>query len=294
MRLVSYNIQFGFGKDGKNDLARIAGEVRGADVIALQEVERHWQRTGYADQPAEIAKLLPEYHWVYGPGADMDASIPGPDGKPLHRRRQFGNMLLSKTPIITSRTHLLPKYATTSPIQYSLQRCALEGVINTAAGALRVYSIHLTHLSDETRAPQVERILEIHARAYSEGGAWSGGHSSPGAGWTEGGEPPMPREAVLMGDFNFPPSSPLYEKLVGPYSLEYGRMTHRDGFVDAWVAAGHAEHEGLTCDSPNLSSGKRIDFCYVSASLRQRIKSARIDNDAQGSDHQPIWTELDL
>ena len=41
MQFASYNIQFGFGKDGKNDLARIAGEVRGADVIALQEVERH-------------------------------------------------------------------------------------------------------------------------------------------------------------------------------------------------------------------------------------------------------------
>src|SRR5262245_50902763 len=93
MQLASYNIQYGFGKDGRNDLARSAGEIRGADVIALQEVERHWQRTGFVDQPAELARLLPEYHWVYGPGADMDASLPGPDGRPLHRRRQFGNML---------------------------------------------------------------------------------------------------------------------------------------------------------------------------------------------------------
>jgi endonuclease/exonuclease/phosphatase family metal-dependent hydrolase len=64
MRLASYNIQYGFGKDGKNDLARIVGEIRGADVIALQEVERHWKRTGYADQTAEIARLLPDYYWV--------------------------------------------------------------------------------------------------------------------------------------------------------------------------------------------------------------------------------------
>lgn len=293
MKLVSYNIQYGFGKDGRNDLARMAGEIRGADVIALQEVERHWKRTGYADQAAEIARLFPDYHWVYGPGADMDASIPGPDGRPLHRRRQFGNMLLSRTPIITSRNHLLPKFGTLT--QFSLQRCALEGVIATREGALRVYSIHLCHLADDqNRAAQVERILEIQARAYSEGGAWCGGHPNPDAGWLEGGEPPMPREAVLMGDFNFPPTSPLYERIVGPRSLQYGRMNNRDGFVDAWVASGHGEDEGITCASDSLNFSKRIDYCYVSASLRPKIKGAQIDDKAVGSDHQPIWTELDL
>ena len=73
MRLVSYNIQYGVGKDGRNDLKRIAGEIAGADVIALQEVERFWTRSGNVDQPAELARLLPEYHWAYGPGLDIDA-----------------------------------------------------------------------------------------------------------------------------------------------------------------------------------------------------------------------------
>ncbi len=293
MKLVSYNIQYGFGKDGKNDLARTVAEIRGADIIALQEVERHWKRTGYADQAAEIARMLPDYHWVYGPGADMDASIPGPDGKLLHRRRQFGNMLLSRAPIITSRNHLLPKFGTLT--QFSLQRCALEGVIATSEGTLRVYSIHLSHLADDSdRAPQVDRILEIHARAFGEGGAWCGGHPNPDAGWTEGGEPPMPREAVLMGDFNFPPTSPLYARIVGPRALQYGRMNNRDGFVDAWVASGHGEDEGITCASDSFNFSKRIDYCYVSAGLRAKIKSARIDDKAVASDHQPIWTELDL
>ncbi len=39
MNFVTYNIQFGLGKDGRFDLERIAGEVDGADVIALQEVK---------------------------------------------------------------------------------------------------------------------------------------------------------------------------------------------------------------------------------------------------------------
>ncbi len=37
---VSYNIQYGTGREGVVDLARIARAVQGADVIAPQEVER--------------------------------------------------------------------------------------------------------------------------------------------------------------------------------------------------------------------------------------------------------------
>ncbi|TIN57465.1 MAG: EEP domain-containing protein, partial [Mesorhizobium sp.] len=42
MKLVSYNIQYGYGSDGRYDLARATRLVDGADIIALQEVERHW------------------------------------------------------------------------------------------------------------------------------------------------------------------------------------------------------------------------------------------------------------
>ena len=51
MKLVSYNIQYGFGSDGRYDLARAARVVADADIIALQEVERFWQRTNEDDQP---------------------------------------------------------------------------------------------------------------------------------------------------------------------------------------------------------------------------------------------------
>jgi endonuclease/exonuclease/phosphatase family metal-dependent hydrolase len=75
MKLVSYNIQYGKGKDGCFDLARICAALEGADLIALQEVERHWPRSREQDQPAEIARLLGGgYHAAYGPGFDVDAS----------------------------------------------------------------------------------------------------------------------------------------------------------------------------------------------------------------------------
>jgi exonuclease III len=38
----------------------------------------------------------------------------------------------------------------------------------------------------------------------------------------------------------------------------------------------------------------RIDYVYVSAGLASRVKDARIDSEAQGSDHQPVWAELEL
>ena len=288
MKLVTYNIQYGLGKDKRYDLARVAREIEDADVIALQEVERHWQRSGCVDSPALLAAQLHEHHWVYGANLDMDASYRDAEGRLVVRRRQFGTMILSRLPIVSSRNHMLPKYGTLA--QHSIQQGALEAVIRTErAGPIRCYSVHLSHLSPATRLPQVEALLDIHARAPGEGGAWCGGHPEPDAGWTEGEMPPMPADAILMGDFNFTWRTAEYDRIVGPTSERYGRLNRLTGFVDAWVAAGHAEDEGVTADN-----GKRIDFCFVSAALAGRVQAARIDANAAGSDHQPLWVDMDL
>ena len=285
MRLVSYNIQYGRGRDGVFDLKRIATAIAGADVIALQEVERYWLRSGMCDQPAEIADLLAEYYWVYGAGVDLDASA---DGAP-NRRRQFGNMLLCRRPILSSRNHLLPKYASLGPM--SVQRNALEGVIETGRGLLRVYSVHLTHLSAVTRMPQVETLLDIHQRAPVEGGALSGGGLKEE--WTQDGMPPaLPGEAIFMGDFNMEPDSEEYARITGPVSPYGGRITNPHGFVDAWVAAGNAELDGVSAQIDGRDV--RLDYCFVSASFREAITGARIDGQAAGSDHQPLWVEIDF
>lgn len=288
MKLVTYNIQYGLGRDNRYDLARIAEEIRGADIIALQEVDRYWQRSGCVDSPSVLAAHLPEHHWVYGANLDMDASFRDSTGRLVNRRRQFGTMILSRPPIVSSRNHLLPKYATLT--QHSIQQGALEAVIVTErAGPVRLYSLHLSHLSPATRMPQVEALLAIHARAPSEGGAWCGGHPEADAGWTEGGMPPMPADAILMGDFNFEWNAAEYDRIVGPLSAQYGRLNRATGFVDAWVAAGHGEDEGAT-----IPQGRRIDYCFVSSALASRVKSARVDAAATGSDHQPLWVEMDL
>jgi endonuclease/exonuclease/phosphatase family metal-dependent hydrolase len=287
VKLVTYNIQYGLGRDGHYDLTRLATAVKDADIIALQEVDRYWQRSGCVDSPSVIASHLPEHHWVYGANLDMDASFQDAKGGLVNRRRQFGTMILSRLPIVSSRNHLLPKYGTLT--QHSIQQGALEVVVvGPKVGPVRVYSIHLSHLSPATRLPQIEALLAIHARAPSEGGAWCGSHPDPEARWTEGEMPPMPAEAILMGDFNCEWDSLEYERILGPATERYGRLNRVTGFIDAWVAAGYREDEGATI------IGKRIDFCLVSASLANRIKACRIDEEATGSDHQPFWVEMDL
>ena len=115
MKLVSYNIQYGFGSYGRYDIARIANALADADVIALQEVERHWDRTNGDDQPALLAQMLPGYYTAYGPAFYMDAStISG--GIVSNRRRQFGTMLLSRFPIHWTRLHVLPMRRMIDPL----------------------------------------------------------------------------------------------------------------------------------------------------------------------------------
>ncbi|MCH7796664.1 MAG: endonuclease/exonuclease/phosphatase family protein [Proteobacteria bacterium] len=279
MIFVSYNIQWGTGKDGRVDLARIAGEIGAADVIALQEVDRFWTRSRMTDQAAEFAALFPEHHWVYGPGMDMDASIRGDDGRLVTRRRQFGNMVLSRAPILAARNHLLPKMALAEKL--SLQRAAQEAVIEAPSGPLRVYSVHLNHSSAEERLIQIARLRAIVAGAPGEGGAWSGRDYRPV--WEEDGpQPPMPARAILMGDFNLTPDSPEHAAF----------CDGAHGLVDSWRALGHEEGPGWTCHEDK--GGWRIDYAFVTADLKDRLRAMSVDHAAQGSDHQPIRVEIGL
>lgn len=289
MLFATYNIQYGTGKDGRVDLARVVGELGAADVIALQEVDRFFARSGDVDQAAAIAGLMPDRYWVFGPGVDVDASFKGPDGRLVNRRRRFGNMLLSRWPILSSRNHLLPKDGMVR--QMSVQRSAIEAVIAPPARPLRVYSVHLGNTSAPERARQIERLLEIHKQAPSAVGVISGAELQPH--WLSGGAaPPMPPSAILMGDFNLAPDSREYEMLCGPLDPNYGRITTFDGLVDVWVAAGHDPAAGVTF--VRRGHPERSDYMFVTADLGACVRSMRVDDKAVGSDHQPVFAEVEI
>ncbi len=299
MKIVTYNIQYGRGRDDRIDLDRTAAAIAGADIAGLQEVDRFAPRSDFLDQPAELGSRLPNHAWVFGPTVD----IVDPRTPVSGRRRQFGIMILSRWPILTSRTLLYwPKIGGGNHL--SLQLGVIEAIVAAPAGPLRVYCTHLHHLSPLLRARQIEQLLAIVRTAPQEGTVVSG--APPDGEWYEGEVgPKMPAEAVLLGDFNLTPDSENYTQIVGPPvphdraanglgPAGHPRLIAADGFVDAWVAAGHGERDGVTVPEPRGNPTPcRVDYGFVSAALAARVRRAWIDGDTPASDHQPAWFELD-
>ena len=60
MRVATFNIHHGEGVDGVVDLDRTAGIVTGlgADLVALQELDIGWPRSGRVDQPRALSERL--------------------------------------------------------------------------------------------------------------------------------------------------------------------------------------------------------------------------------------------
>ena len=58
--LMTYNIHHGEGLDHRVDPDRIADVIRreNPDAVTLNEVDSGWERSGNADQPAELAERL--------------------------------------------------------------------------------------------------------------------------------------------------------------------------------------------------------------------------------------------
>src|SRR5205085_1132486 len=104
MLLITWNIQWGKGCDGVVDLKRIVSVARSladADVFCFQEVSEGFASLdGDAEQAAQLAALLPDHRPVFRPAIETIDS----EGRP-HR---FGNMTLSRLPVLQVASHLLP------------------------------------------------------------------------------------------------------------------------------------------------------------------------------------------
>lgn len=151
--VMTYNIQHGRGVDtGVVDLERIAAVIRasGADIVGLQEVDRHWSsRSDFADQATILAASL-GMHVVYGANLDWEPLVPG------EPRRQYGTAILSRFPILESRNTYLPKI-----VPASEQRGLLKAIIDVRGVRVRVYNAHLQLNNADERALQVATILDL-------------------------------------------------------------------------------------------------------------------------------------
>lgn len=286
MKIVSYNIQYGIGLDGKYDVGRIADAVRDADVIALQEVTRNNPRNGGRDMVAEISEALPDYFAAYGSNFEVNIGSRLENGRAISTSFQLGNMVLSKTPIHLSRNLLLPRSRSLEAMNF--QRGALEALIETPLGFIRFYSTHLDHRSPVERQSQIRFLRQRLLNYALEGGGLSG---IPEIGLPD---LPYPEAFIVMGDFNMLPGSPEYVELAGRPDHEFGMPLTADLAVD--VAQRLAVADLVTWVDPerpdDKSRYKRIDYIFTSASLAKSLKRLWSDRDAIGSDHLPLWAEL--
>ena len=144
LRLVTFNIQFAKHVDRAIEVLNAGEPLQGADIITLQEMD--------ADGTRRIADAL-GMAYVYDPAV-------------LHRRtrRDFGNAILSRWPIVEDRKVILPHLARFE----NTQRVATAATVLVGDVAVRVYSVHLAtwvEVGPGARRDQVQAIL-ADARPY--------------------------------------------------------------------------------------------------------------------------------
>lgn len=284
MKLITWNIQWGRGLDGRVDLARIVSTARAIadfDVICMQEVADNFpglEGNDDADQFAELSRLLPGYHRVEGYGVD----VAGDEG----RRRRFGNVIFSRYSVLSARRHALPWPAEAS--RSTMPRVAVEATLQAPRGALRVTTTHLEYYSDVQRRAQALRLRNLHDEACHR-------VALPALAIGQDANPtfdptPQTASAILAGDFNFPPEHPAYEEI--QHALPGGAPAYRDAWLEAH---GRKPHMPTFCVHSNAYSKEPYccDFVFVSADLAARVRSLEVESATRASDHQPMLLELD-
>ncbi|MDP1859430.1 MAG: endonuclease/exonuclease/phosphatase family protein [Gemmatimonadaceae bacterium] len=154
LRLMTYNIQAGGG-----NLEGIAEVIRssGATLVALQEVDVHWdKRSDFADQATELSRLLGlqvRFAPIY--------RLPGADS--LSPPREYGVALLSRHPIVAFTNHAITRLSTQgNDASPTPMPGFLEVTIDVRGQRVRVFNTHLDYRGDPAvRRQQVSESLAI-------------------------------------------------------------------------------------------------------------------------------------
>jgi endonuclease/exonuclease/phosphatase family metal-dependent hydrolase len=281
MQLITWNIQWGRGADGVVDprrIVRVCREMGDPDVLCFQEVGRGFPGLAGSegrDAFAALAAELPGWTAVEGLGVD----VLGVGGA----RRQFGELILSRRPVLAAFRHLLPWPA--DPQVPTMQRVALEVVIAGARGPLRVTTTHLEYYSARQRAAQVERLRALQAEAASHADDPPFPAKADGPFETR----PRPRPGILTADFNFKPDDPLHARLEAPIE---GSPAYRDAWRIRHGAAPHAATLGLYDKIQWPGEPFACDFIFVTEDLAARVEDVIVDGATGASDHQPVLLKL--
>ncbi len=221
------------------DLSLAAKVIRacGAEIVCLNEVRD--TAPGVSDpcftpQVREIAERLGFGYFYFGRAIDIAG------------KGTYGNGLISRYPILEAETIPVPDPAVKDEPAYYESRCVIRAVIDVAGRPLTVLATHMGLAMGEAKNA-VRTVLSL---------------VRPG------------EAAVLMGDFNQLPDSPILEPL-------------RSVFTDAAERLGPGEMYSFPSDEPD----RKID--YIMTAGPAEIVKASIPAFV-ASDHRPHTAILEL
>ena len=284
IKVLTWNIQCGLGMDGRIDLRRIADVILRMgdfDVICLQEVSRFDASvtgdSSEADQAHAIGNLFNGYGAFFGAAIDRLNA----DGK---TRRQFGNMILSRLPVIQTFNFQLPQPIPEAPCKH-MPRQAIEVAVAAHGEPIRITTTHLEYHTQAQRLAQAEALRNIQSNVvanidYAAHAPASGPYAAV----------PRPVSSILCGDFNSAPHDAVFDVLIAADG-------EGDGYRDAWEVANVSQPHAPTCgifDHKQWPQGPHCrDFFFISDTLAERNIQVSVDTETDASDHQPVMLSVD-
>ena len=229
---------------------------------------------GGTDQSAQLAALLPDHLPVFRPAIETIDS----EGR-VHR---FGNMTLSRLPVLQIANHLLP-WPGAGAVR-SMRRQALEVTVQTAFGPLRIVNTHLEYHSAGQREAQIDAAAGFAAGSIDQ----PEGIAVPGT--TSLTEARRWRRRACCAAISISTSSDPQHALI--------HQSARPGlnYRDAWNICNPGQPRSPTCglyDHAQWTDGPDCrDFIFTSEDLTGRIRRVEVDGKTDASDHQPVLIEL--
>jgi endonuclease/exonuclease/phosphatase family metal-dependent hydrolase len=150
LRVATFNIRHGARSDGIIDHEALVEDCRslGADVLALQEVDRGRARSDRVDQSALVGRAL-GHHAVYGPVLRRS------DGG------HYGNALLTSGPLHDVELMQLPRPSSREP------RGAIFATAEFQGMRFSVVATHLQHHPAALRHLPAEAAVQLTALAHA-------------------------------------------------------------------------------------------------------------------------------